>query len=303
MPTEASATVDAVLDIYQRTCLEVLAPRTQKDYVRHIALLRAQWGPRIAEEIRPREFAEFIHCRPTGKVQRVRQLAVLSAAFSHAVSTFGIMDRNPLRDVKRPRFKPRDRLVQQHEFDAVLALAPLSLRLGMRLALKIGQRQGDILRLKWDQLKTLETAEGPRDVLQIKQSKTGKGLSILIDAELEGILDECWRRRKYSNPYVLGSRNGRAYVPEGYRAQWQRTMGRYVSKGGKRFQFRDLRAMCATRCPNIEYAQKLLGHANSAITSKVYRRGMELVESLPDMNTPRAKTEARWESLHMKPRG
>jgi integrase len=272
-----SASVNQVLDRFQRDYVPTLAPRTQKDYARHITLLRGMWGERIADEIPPREFGEFIHVRDRGKVQRVRQLAVLSAAFSQAVGVYWMIKRNPLRDVKRPRFKPRDRVVEQFEVDAVCALAPKKIALGVRLALKTGQRQGDILRFRWDDIKEIEGVS----YLEVRQSKTGKRLAIRVDAELEAILDDCWKARKRDNPYILGSRSGKQYVAEGYRASWQRTIGLYVRLGGKHWQFRDLRATCATRMETPELARRLLGHTNIAMTMKVYRRGLELVESLP----------------------
>ena len=78
-------TVAAILDRYEREIVPTLAPRTQKDYARHLVKLRATFGDRIAEELQPRDFGPFLHVdNPTGrgKIQRVRQLAVLSAAFT-----------------------------------------------------------------------------------------------------------------------------------------------------------------------------------------------------------------------------
>jgi integrase len=272
-----SASVNQVLDRFQRDYVPTLAPRTQKDYARHIALLRGRWGDRIADEIKAREFGEFIHCRPKGKVQRVRQLAVLSSAFSQAVGVYWVIKRNVLKDVIRPKFKPRDRVVEQFEIDAVCALAPKKIALGIRLALKTGQRQGDILRFQWSDIKEIDGVS----YLEVRQSKTGKRLAIRIDDELEKILDDCYLLRQYKNPYILGSRNGGALIAEGFRASWQRTIGIYVRLGGKHWQFRDLRATCATRMETPELARRLLGHTNIAMTMKVYRRGTELVESLP----------------------
>ncbi len=269
----SDTTVSAVLDLYRQDCFPQLAKRTARDYVRHIALLKRLWGDRVVDGMKAFEFTAFIRQSPKGQVHRVRQLAVLSAAFSHALSAYGIIERNPLRDVKRPQFRPRDRLVEQHEFDAVLAMAPPKLALGMRLALKTGQRQGDILNFRWDDIKDMH--------LEVRQGKTGKRLAIKIDAELEAILDDCWRLRRYNCEYVLGTRYGRRYAPEGYRASWQLLMNRYVRSGGRRFQFRDLRPMCATRMPTPEAARQLLGHTNIGMTLRVYRRGVERVEALP----------------------
>lgn len=276
METNTTVTVSQILDRYERECVPLLEPRTQKDYARHVRHLQKAFGHLDANALEPRDFGPFLQVQK-GKWHRVRQLAVLSAAFSQAVSFWYVMKHNVLRDVKRPKARPRDRLIEQHEFDAVLAIAPLRVRLMMRLALKIGQRQGDLLNLKWSQIKGME--------IHLQQGKTGKRLAIGIDAELEKLLDECWRLPKGGcdgGEYVITRKIGNRYTSEGFRALWQRTINKYCRRPGSvRYSFHDIRAMCATRCPTLEYASSLLGHATTAMTRKVYRRGIERVQALP----------------------
>ena len=279
--TNNALTVAEILVRYQAECLPDLAPRTRKDYVRHIAHLKRIFGHYIADDMVPKDFAEFLGNggKRRGQIQKVRQLAVLSAAFTQAVSYWFIMKRNPLRDVKRPKTKPRDRLIQQPEFDGVVAIANIpQVRLMMRLALKIGQRQGDLLNLKWSDIKDNE--------IHIYQSKTGKRLAIMIDKDLESILDECWML-KYGGhaggEYVItrSKRRGGRYTSEGFRATWQRTMRKWMKSGGENFHFHDIRALCATRCATPEIAMRLLGHSTLQMTTRVYRRGVERVQCLP----------------------
>lgn len=265
-----AVTVNTLLDRYQRDCLPELAPRTQKDYARHLVKLRQVYGSAIASELRPRDFGEFLNVK-RGKWQRVKQLAVLSSAFTNAVSYWFWLERNVLRDVKRPKGCPRDRLVEQHEFDAVHLMAPLRVRLAMELAVMTGQRQGDLLGLKWTDIRDM--------AIHIQQSKTGKRLAIEITPDLEAVLDRCWQlpnRREN----VLSNRYGVQYTGEGFRACWQRVIGQYVRRGGTRYTFHDLRALAATRCPTPEIAMRLLGHSNISMTMRVYRRGVERVTAL-----------------------
>lgn len=271
-----SVTVSDILDRYARECVPKLAPRTQRDYARHIEHLRRAFGSRVAADLKPRDFGPFLQVQ-RGPHQRVRQLAVLSSAFTHAVSYWFLLERNVLRDVKRMKGVPRDRLVEQHEFDAVLAIAPLRVRLMMRLALKIGQRQGDLLNMKWTDIKPSEVGQ---DCIHLYQSKTSKRLAIAIDKELEAILDECWQLPNRGE-YIITRKIGGRYTSEGFRALWQRTIKRYMRRGGQNFHFHDLRALCATRCPSLEFAQALLGHTSPAMTRRVYRRGVEYVQALP----------------------
>lgn len=263
-------TVIEILDRYERECLGELAPRTQKDYIRHLKTLRARFGACLANELRPKDFAAFLDVR-RGKIQRVRQLAVLSSAFTYAVSVWYIMERNVLRDVKRPKSKPRDRLILDEEFAGLRSIASKRVRLAMMLALLTGQRQGDILSFKWADIKD--------NALHVYQAKTGKRIAIEITGDLEAVLDQCWQTRGES-PYVLPNRSGERYTGEGFRACWQRMMGRYVKRGGVRFTFHDIRALAATKCATPEIAMRLLGHTSIAMTMRVYRRGIERVQAL-----------------------
>lgn len=271
--TIAPVTVAQILDRYQATCLHLLAPRTARDYTRHIGHLTARFGHHVASELKPKDFGPFIQERfgKKGEVQRVRQLAVLSAAFTQAVRYWYVIDRNVLRDVPRPKRPPRDRLIADHEFAACKALAPLRVQLMMDLALRLGQRQGDLLALKWSDLKD--------GCVNLQQGKTGKRLAIEITPDLKRIFGKCWMLPNRGE-YVITRKMGGRYTSEGFRALWQRTINSYCKRGGIRFAYHDIRALCATKCASPEIAMKLLGHTNISMTLKVYRRGVERVKAL-----------------------
>jgi integrase len=225
-PQTEVITVNTILERYERDCLPELAPRTQKDYTRHLAKLRVVYGTAIAKELEPKDFGEFLNVK-RGKCQRVKQLAVLSAAFTQAVSFWYWIPRNVLRDVKRPKSKPRDRLVTAEEFAAVRALAPYRIRLAMDLAVMTGQRQGDILSFRWSDIKELPepivdlvTKEVITSELHTCQAKTGKRLAIGITSDLEAVLDKCWQLPNRSD-HMLTRRYGGRYTGEGFRAMWQ----------------------------------------------------------------------------------
>lgn len=270
----AAVTVNDILTRYERDYLpHELAPRTQKDYARHIVRLRQLYGERSAAELKPRDFGPFLAFVGRGRIHRVRALAVLSAAFTQAVTSYFWLDHNVLRDVKRPKSKPRDRLVLDEEFWAIHRVSSIRVQLAMELALHTGQRQGDILALTWAQVQGME--------LHCEQSKTGKRLAIEISPDLEKVLDRCWLLRN-RDKYVLCRRDGQRYTSEGFRAMWQRAMRRAVQRGviAKPFTFHDLRALAATKCATPEIAMRLLGHSNISMTLRVYRRGIERVQAL-----------------------
>lgn len=272
MEQEHSYTVAEILDRFSRDYLPTLAERTRKDYVRHIRTLRSWFGHRIANEMKPRDFRDFMDVSK-GKIQRNRQLAVLSCAFSEAVGRWYWTDRNPCRDVKRHSSRPRDRYVTNEEYDSFKRCVPLRIKLAMDLALLTGQRQGDILRMTWQQV----DREAAR--IRVRQTKTGKRLAVNITPAVAEILDRCANLTPVGET-VIRTRGGARYTSEGFRAIWQRYMRRWVTHGNERFTFHDLRAKSASDSETIDAAYQRLGHTSMSMTRRAYDRGERLVEPL-----------------------
>lgn len=280
-PTTA-VTVNTILDRYEREGLDDLRARTARDYRRHIGHLRVRFGSLDATLLEPRDFADFMNVK-RGKIQRVRTLAVLSAAFTIAVRRWFWLKVNVLRDVERPKSKPRDRLILDEEFESCRAQAPKRVGLAMQLALLTGQRQGDIIGFKWADIREAIVDSRAFNEMHFQQGKTGKRLAIEVTPDLEAVLDQCWQLKgggHAGSEYVLPTRTMKPYTSEGFRACWQRVINAYCRRGGERFHFHDIRALAATKCATLELAQQLLGHTSSAMTRRVYRRGIERVKPL-----------------------
>lgn len=282
-PPLTAVTVNQVLDRFARDYMPTkLAPRTQIDYTRHIVVLRQWFGDRHPDEMKPRDFADFLNIQK-GRFQRIKQLAVLSAAFTAAVQRWYLIERNVLRDVFREKGEPRTRLIKDDEFAICKALAPYRVQLAMDLALITGQRQGDLLSFRWTDIEELAkpvfdpvTKDTITAELNIFQSKTKKRIGIGITRELEAVLDKCWLL-PMRGEFILTRRYGGKYTGEGFRAMWQRNMRKFMRGGGENFHFHDIRALCATKQPTPEHARRLLGHTNIQMTNRVYRRGKESV--------------------------
>lgn len=268
---EHAYTVNEILDRFVADYVPTLSPRTAKDYAYHVRTLRQWFGHRIANELKPRDFRDFMDIRGRGKIQRNRQLAVLSCAFSEAVGRWYWCDRNVCKDVKRHQAKPRTRYVTDAEFVSFRSTLPNRIHLAMELALLIGQRQGDILTLTW--------AKVDGGFIRIFQSKTGKRLAIEITPAISDVLERC-QKMAPPGPTVIRKRDGSPYTSEGFRAIWQRYMRRWVARGNERFSFHDIRGKCASDCETIERAYELLGHTSIAMTRRIYDRGERQVKAL-----------------------
>lgn len=272
---KVDGTLHDYFEKYKAEVLPTLAPRTQKDYSRHIVILDRVFGHMRPDEVRPRDIGAFL-IRPKGKIQANRQVAVLSAIYAKMVGRWYVADRNPCIGVERNDSKKRDRYVTDAEFQAVYAIAKPRVRLAMDLALLTGQRQGDLLNLPWKNV----SDEG----ILFRQGKTGKRLLVELSPTLSEILE---RARKMSpvveiGGYVLRTRKGSPYTSEGFRACWQRTMNKALKLRAisERFTFHDIRAKTVSDTTDIQKAFERAGHTSMAMTRGVYDRGIRKVTPL-----------------------
>ena len=80
--------------------------------------------------------------------------------------------------------------------------------------------------------------------------------------------------------YVVHTRWGLRYSPDGFRAMWQRYMKLWVRAGNRNFHFHDIRAKSISDNANLDAAYLLAGHIDIKMTRRVYDRNMRMVEPL-----------------------
>lgn len=271
-PAGPVVTMGDCFDRYVSEIVPTLTPRTQKDYARHVAILRKVFGHMRPNEIQPRDVGRFLD-RPKGKIQANRQVAVLSAIYSKMVGRWYVAEKNPCRDVERNPARKRTRYVTDAEYQALYAFAKPRVQIMMELALRTYQRQGDLLTLKWEQV----TPEG----VLFRQGKTGKRLMIRRAPKLDAALERAQGLLPHiPKVYVVRSRKGSPYTSEGFRACWQRLMRMAIMKGviKERFTFHDLRAKAISDTKEIQKAFEGAGHTSIAMTRGVYDRGIRTVD-------------------------
>lgn len=297
-------TLRECFDRYERDILPTLAPRTQKDYRRHLKILRAEFGELHPDDLRPRDIGRFLDV-PKGKIQRNRIVAVLSAVYTKMVGRWYVAEKNPCRSVERNPSGKRKRYVKDHEFAAVYRLMPTRIQIAMMLAVITGQRQGDILGLKWEHIH--------EKGIDFEQGKTGKKITIPFIEPTEeepnpyDPLKEQLERAKALLPdvpkvYVIRTKprrtrsedgkpfGGQKYTSEGFRALWQRGMKRALRSGAlkERFTFHDLRAKTVSDSKSLEDAMTRAGHQSMTMTRSVYDRGTRVASQgrAPELATP-----------------
>lgn len=274
-PPKPNATLHEHFDRYKREIVPTLAPRTQKDYARHIVVLDKVFGHMRPDELQPRDIGAFLD-RPKGKIQANRQVAVLSAMYAKMVGRWYVADKNPCRDVERNPSHKRTRYVTDAEYAAFYQFAKPRVQLAMDLALLTGQRQGDLITLPFKNV----TDEG----ILFRQGKTGKRLLVGMSDALATVIARARRMMPTVEigGYVIRTRLGTPYTSEGFRACWQRTMQRAMRKSilEERFTFHDLRAKSVSDSKNIQEAFERAGHTSMAMTRGTYDRGVRKVTPL-----------------------
>ena len=160
-----------------------LKPKTQAAYRYDLDILRRMFGPDIADDIQIRDVLEMrdgLAATP-GKANTL--VRTMSCAYAWGMGR-GLVKTNPanfqaanVKALKIGEHEPwpmeaLDKFRQEGQAHLVLA---------MEMGLWTGQRQGDLIRIRWDDIRDGE--------LRLRQEKTDKELWIPISAPLRGILE------------------------------------------------------------------------------------------------------------------
>ncbi len=261
--------------LFARYAAEVIptkAAGTQKDNARELANLQKSFGTADPRKIKPIHIYQYLDARgKTAKTRANREIALLSHVFSYAIR-WGIVEANPCRDVRKFSEKPRDRYVEDWEYAAVYAIAPVIVKAAMEVASITGMRQGDILALKRADL----TDAG----ISVTQNKTGKKQIFEWTPGLRSAIDQAIGiERSASSMWIFATTTGKRYSSSGFQTAWGRLMDKALGDGviASRFTFHDLRAKAGSESTD---ATRLLGHQNPATTRRIYERRPDKVKPI-----------------------
>ena len=249
-----------------------LAASTRRDYERSIERLRRAFGPVPPGAWQPAMGYAYLESQP-GAVQANRDLSVLSNVMQTCVRA-GIVPRNLVAEVERNREPPRERYVTDDELAAFLTRCNPKLKAWVGLKMLTGLRQG--------QMRALEVSDWRDGSLWGPKAKGGRTL-VFSGPGLEEAVAEVLRTHHgvtSRSTYLFCTRAGTPYSADGFRAIWQRAMRKHVENGGVRFTEHDLRAKVASDSESLHVAQARMGHQTPATTSRVYRRGPQVVAVL-----------------------
>jgi integrase len=228
--------------------------------------------PNLLSEYRDRRVSD----EGKGQVQANHGLALLSSMFSWLIEKGhcpGLLV-NPVKAIKRFARRPKDRYVEDHEYQPAYVEAIASVRMAMALVYSTLQRPSDVLGLPPSPARAKTVAGKQKRILPVRQSKTGRTVDIEVTPELEqmlGMLAPAPEEKVVKLPTALvHGRGGKPYTEDGMAAM----LRRYCIKAKVRpFGLMDVRAKGATdmylRGVPLEQIQMLMGH-KSVQTTEIY---------------------------------
>jgi integrase len=169
---------------------------------------------------------------------------------------------NPIDNVPTKATPGRKRGVTDQEIHAIRAQALSQPRNGkalaqmIDLALLTGQRIGDLIRLRWQDV----SAEG----IRVQQGKTGERLLIEWSPKLRAAIAACERGDRIG--HVLQKETGGGYRYAGVRSAWLRACERAGVTGLKIHDLRGRAGMDKRDATGLESAKNLLGHRSIKTT-------------------------------------
>lgn len=305
--TSAGRTVADLLDLWIEHSEHAWAPQTRSNQVSRVALVCADAVGRISLAKLSVSDVERWHRRlqtaGTGDWSIRNQHAVLRAALTQAVR-WGWITMNPATIARLEKRKQSSRgALTPEEVRRVIAAATeidLTAGVALRLAAATGARRGELAALRWDDLtgnrllidsSLVVLRHGRRGApetptLRDDPTKTANRRTITLDPSTAALLDAHRREREALGPWILAV-GDRPVNPERITAWWRRA----ARDAGLPTQWRlhDLRHWSATMAishgHDIRTVANRLGHANPAMTLRVYAHAVEapdlkLAESL-----------------------
>ncbi|MBL4864910.1 MAG: tyrosine-type recombinase/integrase [Pseudomonadales bacterium] len=275
-------TMDDLFDQYLILHTPTVRPKTQKHQRRAIANLRVVFGEINVMDFESQWAFKYYAEREQDGISAANQdVKTLSHVFSKAIE-WGVIKNSdhPLRGLQiKKKDGVRDRYVEDWELLEAMTVAPEMIKLYICFKIITGMDKNMILNIRRQDI----TDKG---ILSKRNKINGKPRVYEWSSELK----ECVDRIKalpgsVGSMYLFSNRKGRPYVKPDATTSTFDSIWRYFmtnalmkTKLEKRFTAHDLRAKAASDADNLEIAQVLLGHSDSSITRKVYRRRPETVK-------------------------
>jgi integrase len=229
-----------------------------------------------------------------------REMTCLHHVFTKAVE-WEMTERSPFDQGKTLLLKENNkrlRYLSKQEIDKLLAESPKHLKRIVKCAIHTGMRRGEILGLKWSQIRN--------GFIYLEKTKTNEARQIPINDDLAGLLRKIRREQGLTSEHVFTYRQGEHALKHGKWAMQAKTVrcsiasarrafeGAVKRAGIRDFKFHDLRHTFASqmimRGANLKEVQEILGHKGMTMTLRYAHLSQEhkkkAVSLLNGLTTP-----------------
>lgn len=258
-------------------------PRTLVEIKRHLGRAAAAWGAMRLDLITPTDvralaaqIAEASARNPRatrgGDVERARFLAALSAIFRSAFQDEYVSE-NIIRRIQRPkRPKPRQRVPDDHELNAILAACAAQREagdvcgtLGIELLALTGARLQEALSALWRDF-DLDESRPAVWTIPAENSKSNRERRLSIPPGLASLL----RATPHSSEFAIAGRSSRKRSD--LAGPWKRVL-RAAGLANSGLRLHDLRRRHGKdlfESHGLDVASRALGHGDPSVTSMIY---------------------------------
>jgi len=270
-----------VIARYRRDVLPTLASSTIATHTSDMKHLEASFKDAPLGQVRPMHIRQFLDKHKDKATTANRCKRLFSTLWNHARG-WGYTDaENPCVGIMGHSVGKRQVYITDAVFDAVYEHASEQLREALDLGYLTGQRPGDALKIRMDDI-----ADG---VLVVDQGKTGKKLRISVTGELAALVERIRARKdghKTECSQLLMNRDGMPMTKQVLRDHFKKAKEiasekrPELSKEIAEFWFYDLRAKAADDSADErgeQAASDLLGHDSIKTTRRHYLRRGKIV--------------------------
>ncbi len=242
-------TLAELIDRYIRSVLPH-KPKSAYDQTRQLKWWSTEIGSHALSDVTPSLIAQYRdkladgithHGKPRAPATVNRYMAALSIVFTTAVKEWGWVDDTPMRKVTKPKeSRGRVRFLSEDERPRLLKACKESSNPSLYpvvvLALSTGMRQGEIMRLTWDDV------DLNRGRAILHETKNDERRAVAITGHALDLLKELSKVRRIDSNFLFPSKGNRR-KPINLRAPWEAALKRADIED---FRFHDLRHSAAS---------------------------------------------------------
>lgn len=231
-----------------------LKPKSLSDYLSQIKIIKNNLPDISISDITTKQIQEFIGGYNKQTMARLLRSLLLDS-FNEAIRT-GIIENNPVSITRPPKIQIKRQRLSYEDFIKIIKNSEDKYKYIFILSLLTGQRIGDIVKIKWGDIKDSK--------LYIEQSKTGAKIAIPTNLKLNCIdfsIEDTLRQLKNKKETVCGV--GVGAIRDHFNKQ--------LPNSEHKPTFHEIRSLSARLWEeekSAEFASKLLGHKSMEMTNK-----------------------------------